>query len=351
MADNSIVQGLFGIDPTQYMQQQANYQNTQAQDFASMSGAQQGQYGMFRGGQMAGQAAAGMMGGQDPVLAKATDLKNVLSQFDTTTPDGLKQAAAELLRRGHPEQAQMAVEHAQNMQVKQATIYQKSGENLNSLISSGKYTPESVALYGQTRDPSKLVLIDKGLTGKSLDKVAEAEQNIANLSATNIDIDTWMSKVDPKAEGGPKVTFGPLSSAGHLVSGLAGNPTDNALSQDSLRRFIAREANDILVAAKGTQTEGDAKRAYEQIMSGLDKNSNAGVYNALEDLKKAKGKTINGLETFVGTMTNKGKTPTAPSSPPSKNAIFNAVRAKKGWEDASDDEIQTAISSGKIKTK
>lgn len=314
MAD-SIVQGLFGIDPTQYQQQQANYQDTQARDFAGMTGQQQGQYGAFRGGQLLGQAGAQLLGGQDPILAKATMAKQLASQFDLSTPEGLKQYANALADNGAPDLAQMAITRAQEMQVQNATIYQKRGENINSLLSSGKYTPASVSEYMQTRDPSKLVLIDKGLTGSALDKVSAAEQNITNLSATNTDIDTWMSKVNPKAAGGPKVTFGPMSSLAHGVTGVLGSPTDNALEQDSLRRFIAREANDILVAAKGTQTEGDAKRAYEQIMSGLDKNSNAGVYNALEDLKKAKTKTVQGLETYVGTMTNKGKPPSSPTAP------------------------------------
>ena len=348
MADNSIVQGLFGVDPTQYQAQQQQLANAQAEQFAQLNGAQQGQYGAFRGGQRIGDVVGGLMGGQDPMLQKATMAKQLATQFDLTNPQGLQQYAQALAQNGAPDLAQLAVARAQDMQVKQATIYQKSGENMQALLSSGKYTPESVAAYSQTRDPSKLVLIDKGLTGTALDKVSAAEQNITSLSATAADIDSWMMKVDPKK---PQVTFGPLSSAAHGITGAFGSPTDNALEQDKLRRFVAREANDILVAAKGTQTEGDAKRAYEQIMSSLDKNSNAGVYNALEDLKKAKAKTIIGLETYVNTMTNKGKTSLASSAPANQNAIFNAVRAQKGWEDATDAEIKAAIDAGKIKTK
>lgn len=306
---NSIVQGLFGIDPTLYEQQQAQLADTRALQFAKLDPMQQAQYGIYKGAAGIGQ---NLLGSQDPILQKATMAKQLASQFDVTSPQGLQQYANALAQQGAPDLAQMAMARAQEMQVQNATIYQKSGENMQALLSSGKYTPESVALYAQTRDPSKLVLIDKGLTGSALDKVSAAEQNITSLSATEADIDSWLMKVDPKK---PQVTFGPLSSAGRLLSSAAGSPTENALEQDKLRRFIAREANDILVAAKGTQTEGDAKRAYEQIMSGLDKNSNAGVYNALEDLKKAKTKTIKGLETYVSTMTNKGKTVTQPSAP------------------------------------
>jgi len=343
-----ITQGLFGVDPLQYQQQQNNQLDAQAQAFATMTPMQRAQYSIYKGASQVGAGVGNLLGVQDPALQKLAMAKQLASQFDITTPQGLQQYAQALAQNGAPEIAQRAIAAAQDMQVKQATIYQKSGENMQALLSSGKYTPESVAAYSQTRDPSQLVLIDKGLTGTALDKVSAAEQNISNLGATNTDIDVWLTKVDPK---NPKVTFGPLSSAAHGITSVFGSPTDNALEQDSLRRFIAREANDILVAAKGTQTEGDAKRAYAQIMSGIDKNSNAGVYNALEDLKKAKAKTVAGLETYVNTMTNKGKTPSAPSAPTNQNAIFNAVRAQKGWEDATDAEIKAAIDAGKIKTK
>ena len=112
MADNSIVQGLFGVDPTQYQAQQAALQNAQAQQFAEMSGAQQGQYGAFRGGQMVGNLGANLLGVQDPMLQKATQLKQIAGQYDYTTPEGLKQMAKALMQAGHPEQAQMAVSRA-----------------------------------------------------------------------------------------------------------------------------------------------------------------------------------------------------------------------------------------------
>lgn len=352
MAD-SIVGGLFGADPAvlQAQQQQADLQNAAA--YAQMTPMQRATASTYQGAAGLGRAVGGMLGMQDPMLAKATMAKQLASQFNITTPEGLQQYAQALAQNGAPDLAQIAIQRANTMATSAAEIGLKQAQTVKALREPdegtkaliGKSTPESVAAYMKSGNIADLQLIDKGLTGTALDKVSAAQQNIANLSATNVDIDTWMTKVNPKD---PKVTFGPLSSVAHGVTGMLGSPTENALEQDSLRRFIAREANDILVAAKGTQTEGDAKRAYEQIMSGLDKNSNAGVYNALEDLKKAKGKTVTGLETYVNSMTSKGKPMSAPSAP-SQNAIFSAVRAKKGWEDASDAEIQQAISAGKIK--
>ena len=163
MADTSILSGLFGIDPQAYAAQQNQLLNSQAAQFAELDPFQKANFGLYKGGAQAGNLAAGLMGAQDPLLQKATMANQLAGQFDLTTPQGLQQYAQALAQNGAPDLAQMAAARAQDMQVKQATIYQKTGENMQALLSSGKYTPESVALYAQTRDPSKLVLIDKGL--------------------------------------------------------------------------------------------------------------------------------------------------------------------------------------------
>lgn len=324
MAD-SIVQGLFGVDPYQYQQQQQQALETQAQNFAAMTPMQRANYGIYKGASQIGTGVGNLLGMQDPQLQKAAMAKQLASKFDLTTPQGLQQYAQALAQAGAPDLAQRAIAAAQDIQVKQATVYQKTGENLNSLIASGKFTPASIALYKDSRNPADLELIDKGLTGTALEKVANAEQSISNLSTGNTDIDSWLKKVDPTAENGPEVTFGPTSTLGAGVSNLIGSPTKNALEQAKLRRFVAREANNILMAAKGTQTEGDAQRAYDMIMSGLDKNSNEGVYSALEDLKKMKEDTVKGLQTYVGSVKSKGKTtgqPTADAFTPPANAKY-----------------------------
>jgi hypothetical protein len=116
MADNSIVQGLFGVDPSMYQQRQAEMQDSQAAQFAQLSAGQQGQYGAFRGGQQLGQVAAGLMGGQDPILAKATMAKQLAGQFNLTTADGLKQYADALSKNGAPDLAQMAFARSQEVE-------------------------------------------------------------------------------------------------------------------------------------------------------------------------------------------------------------------------------------------
>ena len=51
-----------------------------------------------------------------------------------------------------------------------------------------------------------------------------------------------------------------------------------------MRRFVTQQVNTILQAAKGTQTEGDALRAQQQILD--NPNNPAVVLSALEDLER-----------------------------------------------------------------
>lgn len=298
-----MVGGLFGVDPAQYQQQQEILQANRNMQLAQLDPMQSARYSLMQGGSQLGNVGTQLLGIEDPQLQQARELKQIASQFDTTTPEGLIQLA-QAVKGKYPQQAQRAIDAAQKMQLTSASIYQKMGENKNALIASGKYTTESVARYQKSGNAGDLELIDKGLTGATLEKVSSAEQNITSLSAGNTEIDSWLTKVDPEK---PSVTFGPSSTVGAGVSSLVGSPTKNALEQGKLRRFVSREANAILTAAKGTQTEGDAQRAYDMIMSGLDKNSNEGVYSALEDLKAMKQNTVKGLETYVDTMKSKGK--------------------------------------------
>jgi hypothetical protein len=297
MADN-IVGGIFGITPEMYQQTRAAKDTATNLTAAQLTPGQLAGYYAMEAGTGLGRAVPGLLGVEDPQLKMIRDVQSMKGQFDVSTPEGLRKFAQALSAKGYTDLAMQAASQA-------AIIGQKLGENTNTLLASGKYTPESLGVYARTKNPADLQLIDKGLTGTTLEKVAGAEQNIQNLSSGNTEIDSWITKVDPK---NPKVTFGPMSTLGGGASRLIGSPTDNALEQDKLRRFVAREA-------------------------GLDKNSNEGVLGALQDLKDMKANTVKGLQTYVDTIKTKGKSttstaPTTPTGSPSIKALADKIREK-----------------------
>ena len=117
MADN-IVGGLFGIDPTALQQQQQAAISNQAFKYANLSPAEQGQYGSYVAGGLVGQAAQGLLGIEDPQLKKARIAQQLASQYDITSPDGLKQYATALAQNGAPDLANIAVERAMQLESK-----------------------------------------------------------------------------------------------------------------------------------------------------------------------------------------------------------------------------------------
>ena len=314
-----IVQGMFGIDPAAYQQKELERVRNEGVAFAKLDPFEKAGSMIYQGVNRGVDVGLGMMGVQDPELQAQQIAAQLAPNYTMNDPQSLQEFGQALRdeskRTGNSklnEFADMVGSKIMQIKASGAEIGLKNAQAMKALREPnpgiaaliGKSTPESVAAYQQSGNPADLVLADKGLTGTTLEKVSTARQNMDMLAQTNADIEDWMSKVDPKK---PTVTFGLGSSIASGVSSAVSNPTDNALQQASLRRFVDSEVNDLLLAAKGTQTEGDAKRAKERVMTALDKNSNAGVYAALADLKKTKERTIKGLNTYVGSMETKGK--------------------------------------------
>lgn len=109
MADN-IVGGLFGVDPSALQRQQQLGDQSQAYRYAQLDPMQQAKYAQFQGGAGLGRAAAGLMGMEDPELAKMSKIKQIASQFDLSSPAGLRDFARALQPIAPQEAMQAAAE-------------------------------------------------------------------------------------------------------------------------------------------------------------------------------------------------------------------------------------------------
>ncbi len=167
-----IVNSLFGIDPAALQQQRAVQDQEAALKYASLDDLSRARYGIALGARGIGRSINQLLGG-DEQLNKATQVRQLASQFDMTSPEGIGQFA-EAVAPFAPEVAQAAIKRRDEMRLTSANIFQKSGENINTLISSGKFTPESLAVYKQTRNPADLELVEKGLSNTNKEKVAGA---------------------------------------------------------------------------------------------------------------------------------------------------------------------------------
>lgn len=164
-----IVGSLFGVDPAAY--QQAQQKQAYAQDYQAvqLDPLQQANLALRQGGRGLGQLAGGLMGMQDPELAKASLAKQLASQFDVTSSEGLRQYAQALAQNGAPDLAQMAVKRADEIDVSAATVKQKTREavpKIEEVVNQGLYqrflqeaggdTQKAAQLYRDYEDKQKL---------------------------------------------------------------------------------------------------------------------------------------------------------------------------------------------------
>lgn len=109
MAEN-IVSSLFGVDPAALQQQRAATDVANAYRFANLDPMQRAQFSLYQGGAGLGRAATQLLGG-DEQLQKATKVRELSTQFDMTSADGLRQFA-QAVAPFAPEVAQMAVKRS-----------------------------------------------------------------------------------------------------------------------------------------------------------------------------------------------------------------------------------------------
>jgi hypothetical protein len=146
MATPQSVQGLFGgMGTPEEMQRQAVEQK--ALQFATMTPQQQTSYNIYKNTGNLGRGLAGAMGVdvQDPAIKRATMLRQMASQFDTNTPEGLKQMA-QALQGTDPELGFQVMQRAQAMELAQAKTLTQEAQAAKSLAEQGKI------LRGEAKD-------------------------------------------------------------------------------------------------------------------------------------------------------------------------------------------------------
>lgn len=108
MAD--IVNTLFGIDPALLQQQRAATDFSQAYKFAQLDPFERANMALYQSGAQLGRGVGQLLGG-DEQLNKATKVRELSTQFDMTSADGLRQFA-QAVAPFAPEVAQMAVKRS-----------------------------------------------------------------------------------------------------------------------------------------------------------------------------------------------------------------------------------------------
>jgi len=106
---------LFGATPESIQQARDEALNQQANAYAQQDPFQRASAGLYRSGNQLGGAIGRMLGGQDPEMEKASLIRQLASQADTSTPEGMLSYARSLQTNGFTAEAFAVSQQAQKM--------------------------------------------------------------------------------------------------------------------------------------------------------------------------------------------------------------------------------------------
>ena len=148
MAERDIVGGMFGITPEMYQQNLAARNTATNAQLAQLSPGQLAGFYAMEAGTGLGRAAQGLLGVEDPELMKIRDVQQMRTQFDVSTPAGLRQFAQALGQKGYTDLAMQATARAADVDKDIATAEQKRAEKLPSIANLQLYRDRLIQTLG-----------------------------------------------------------------------------------------------------------------------------------------------------------------------------------------------------------
>jgi hypothetical protein len=412
-----------GFTPDQARQQ---LDEAKAMQMAKMTGREMTRMGLIQGGQDLRRGLMAALGqeAQDPTLQMASQVRQLGSQFDLTTADGMMQYAR-ALQQVNPQMAQQAAMQAQKMMQQEALVGKTRAEAQKVTAQAGREeetykrerqlqealgalppdAPEEQLLgvlyrYGKpeqvttaltrvqdrraqieakaeaerVKAEAKLTAdLEKAKTQAERDAAnrahqielerlrQEGRQSLATLAASLKSTATQDKPVDDKAgqrfeaitasqpiidegdalitkikpPGGPaKEVFGLGSRGAAYAMSALGRRTEAGGVISDVNSFLERARNAYLLAAKGTQTEGDAQRAWNQIQNKLDFTTADGAEAAIKRVQEELRRQQQAARSYLNARGFKAPEQTAAPAPAPAAAAPAAPKATKRFNPA-----------------
>ncbi|MHA3059906.1 hypothetical protein ACX1N5_04130 [Acinetobacter sp. ANC 4636] len=136
------------------------------------------------------------------------------------------------------------------------------------------------------------------LSDNALKQVGEANTQLAQAKLNYNKIGGLVNDLNSG-----KMQITPSSIYGAKARGIVGMTNANDLKVNQFQTALNQAANDVLMIAKGTQTEGDAKRAVETIMANPPRDSDSALM-VLNNLATIQKNTINTLNSNIDNIYN-----------------------------------------------
>ena len=191
MAERNIVGSLFGMTPEMYQRGVARQSTADNLAAANLTPGQLAGFYAMEAGSGLGRATQGLLGVEDPQLKMVRDITAMRQQYDTSSVDGLRQFAGALSQRGYSDFAMQAAQRAAELEQTMAVTNLREAQakaatggravSPEQLLTSGRYTPASIAKYEQSGNISDLVLTKEASAGEGgIGKLTPAQKAADN---------------------------------------------------------------------------------------------------------------------------------------------------------------------------
>ena len=224
---------------------QAQLLNQRAAQFAQMSPDQQLGMMAYKAGSGVGTGLAGAFGvqTQDPMIQRATRLRELAGQFNTNTADGLRQMA-DALRTTDPDMALQLSQRAAAMDMEAAKLQTQQAQTLSQDALTQQRLREK-----QSADPFQKLIETGRFTPASLKKYQDSG-NVADLElATKESKTSYGAEADRSARANFGKDFADLTQAEAKI-------IDDLLASRGVTKAKA-SASTTTVALPGVKTAGD----------------------------------------------------------------------------------------------
>jgi len=287
----TIVEGLFGLTPEMYGQQQRTSALSEGIQLAQLDPAARGQAMIYAGARGLGNALGGALGAEDPQLKLISARNTIAKQIDQTNPESIMKGAQMLSQMGDQQGAMALAQYARQAQSEMALAQQRRASEQSSLATAAK-TQLSVKQEEDLR--SELSKLGPDATQDQvigvLTKYGPPEKVLAALTAAQ-----------SRAEATQARTAG-LEAANQAKIEAAKTAADAKIEAARVQGATALQI---------AQLQAQAKRDIAELTASL-KGPSAAVLKAQEKAEKveegqlALGDTISTAETLVKDLAKMG---------------------------------------------
>ena len=296
MAERDIVGGLFGMTPESYQQGMNRRDSATNLTAAQLTPGQLAGFYAMEAGTGLGRATQGLLGVEDPELMKIRDVQQMRTQFDVSTPAGIRSFAQALGQKGYTDLAMQATARAADIDKDIATAEKARMERLPTadVAANRVIYNDLVSQFGEVEGARRYnQLVQEG-------KVKVAAAGVPAPGMVNVtDLKGAKSIVDDYTKA-PRDKLKSVGEIGVLINQISTNPT--ALPQ--LQRSLVKLAGDSQIGQNEVKNILGSSGFTADVIDGVNKFLTGAPTNAkIQDVARG----VKAIEQFYANQYEQGR--------------------------------------------